>query len=155
MKKIPLTSGGYALVDDEDYEFLVQWSWRIWKPQNRHAVYVRRGYDSKAMHRIILGLDDPSIVVDHRNHDGLDNTRSNLRVCTTGENCRNRKVNPNTTSGYKGLYLNRATNKWVARIKHKKKCYRLGTFPTAEEAAEAYNVKAKELHGEFAYLNPV
>ena len=91
--------------------------------------------------------------VDHINGNPLDNRKSNLRICTNAENQRNRGVNKNNTSGYKGVCWAKQNKKWKARIKHNGKLIHLGYYKDKEEAARAYDKKAKELHGEYAYLN--
>ena len=111
--------------------------------------------------RLIMG-EPKGMLVDHVNGDTLDNRRSNLRVCSKGENGRNRKVaSKNNTSGFKGVscrkkgpdMINEWSRPWQAYINHDKKRHHLGMFATAEEAARAYDAKALELHGEFARLN--
>ena len=90
-------------------------------------------------------------VVDHINHDPLDNHRHNLRLATRSQNAANVGPYANNTSGYKGVDFNQG--KWRARITQHGKRHFLGTFDTAEEAARAYDSKALELFGEFASLN--
>jgi hypothetical protein len=91
--------------------------------------------------------------VDHANHNGLDNRRSNLRICTQAENQRNRKLHCNNTSGFIGVCWGKSHRKWKAYIYSYKQHFHLGHFDTAEEAAGVRDVAAKNLHGEFAMLN--
>ena len=104
------------------------------------------------IHRLIMdapkGMD-----VDHINGNPLDNRKSNLRICTHTENNRNRGANKNNTSGYKGAYWHKQNKKWRAQIVRNNKAIHIGLYESKEEAARAYDKKAKELHGEFAYLN--
>jgi len=89
--------------------------------------------------------------VDHSNGEKDDNWWSNLRAATHRENQWNKAMNSNNTTGYKGVY--RSWNKFIARLQFDGKQYRLGSFPTAELAHEAYCKKAKELHGEYYHRN--
>lgn len=150
MKRIPLTQDRFAFVDDEDYEYLMQWKW-ILLINGKHKYAIRRENGKPIMmHRVIMRVSD-GFIVDHRNGNGLDNTRSNLRVCTNEENIRNRKLNQNSTTGYKGV--TRRNSRFTAKVVFQGKDYFLGRFDTAVEAAKAYDKKAKELFGEFAKLN--
>lgn len=111
------------------------------------------------MHRLILGLTDPKIEADHIDHDGLNNQRSNLRATTKRQNRYNSRKDSNSLSKYRGLRLTsrkwRGKNYryWQARIMKDGISYHLGLFKNEEEAARAYDVKAKELFGEYANLN--
>jgi hypothetical protein len=93
--------------------------------------------------------------VDHINHNGLDNRRTNLRVCTRVQNQGNRKRNVNNVSGYKGVYLDGRRGHWVASIREGGRSLKLGRFPTAEDAALAYNEAATTKWGEYALLNEI
>lgn len=153
MKKIKLTQGKYALVDDIDFNYLNQWKWYyhktgyairdVWYPSEKRREKVR-------MHRVIAKTPE-DMVTDHVNQDKLDNRRSNLRICTTPENLFNRPAYKDRL--YKGTQKN--GKKWVAKIVFNKRQYYVGIFKTELEAAEAYNNKAKELHGSFANLNQI
>jgi hypothetical protein len=155
MKTIPLTKGKVAQVDDNDYEWLSQ---SHWFAANVHGYYyAAREIKGKVylMHRVILGLDvgDPT-VADHIDHNGLNNTRANLRKATRQQNCANR-LNQAHTSRYKGVMFWKERGKWRARIRHLGHSTSLGLFATELEAAKAYDAKALELHGEFALTNAV
>jgi hypothetical protein len=162
VKQIPLTKGMFALVDDEDFDTLSTRRWCVsGKPGDSYAVRGITLPSGKSriirMHREILS----AVVgqeVDHVNGDRLDNRRCNLRFCTRGENCYNARLRSNNRSGYRGVrycpQLNK-TNPWSAQIKGDKRLRHIGYFPTAKDAAMAYNEKAKELHGEFARINPL
>jgi hypothetical protein len=109
------------------------------------------------MHRLIMNAPK-GLQVDHRNNVGIDNRRSNLRLCNQTNNQANRFLDKDSTSGYKGVTLkkDKMRNKpWFAQINHEGRHYSIGYFFTKEEAAKAYNAKAKELFGDFARLNPI
>lgn len=154
MKKIKLTKGKFAIIDDEDFELVSQYSWQVCPASSDklRAKTIVRG-KNLYMHRLILG-DREGLFIDHINRDPLDNRRKNLRYCTTSQNLMNRGVQKNNTTGYKGVVFDRRGRKnWFAKIRFQYKVFYLGYHSTAEEAAIAYNKKAKELHGEFAYQN--
>jgi len=152
MKQISLTQGKYALVDDKDFGYLNQWKWfASFDGCNWYAC--RKGGVIK-MHRVILGLQKgDKQKVDHINHNGLDNCRCNLRICTQAQNCQNRKPYKNSSSKYKGVSWYSITKKWRARIKLKRKEIHLGYFDSETLAAKTYDEKAKILFGDFAKLN--
>ncbi len=163
MKQIPLTQGKVAIVDDCDYEYLMQWKWCAIK--QRATYYAQRkiwqsgiGYVTVLMHRTIAeraGMNVDSLEVDHRDASGLNNQRDNLRPATRSNNSVNRPMNCNNKSGFKGVSWHKRAGKWVAQICGAAQRYYLGLYDDKIEAAKAYNVKALELFGEFAYLNPV
>lgn len=153
MAEIPLTKGRVAIVDDIDYDTLSQFSWQYHSggyATTRHPISKKIEY----MHRLIMSPEE-GMDVDHINRDRLDNRRSNLRVCTRKENLLNAR-GQNGTSKYKGVSLKPGRKKpWRARISLDGKQVILGDFLTEEEAAFAYDLAAKEHHGEFAFLNEV
>lgn len=151
MREIPLTQGKIALVDDEDYEYLSQFKWQAVRDRGLWYAVRRSGYTHIRMHREILGITDPDVQVDHRNHNGLDNQRKNLRVATRSQNIANTRRNRASQAGYIGVRFS---------PRHKSKPYAVycqhkfvGMYATAEEAARAYDVRAREVFGEFARLN--
>lgn len=161
MKKIPLSKGKFALVDDADFDWLNQWKWSVTKNGKHHFYAERSRVDSNGkrsnirMHRLILGLTDRSILADHIDGNGLNNQRSNLRPCTSSQNHMNSHTARSSSSIYKGVGWFSSENKWRARIGTK----HIGLFPgTAEgeiSAAIAYNEHATILYGEFACLNKI
>ena len=159
-REIPLTQGKVALVDAEDYDELNKYKWYAHKHKRARAYYARRGVGSGkdkkslAMHRVIMNAPN-GIVVDHINGDGLDNRKSNMRLCTNKENCRNqvKGTGRKYTSQYKGVTYFRPTKKWKAEIVYNRETTCLGYFLIEKDAALAYDNKAKELYGEFANLN--
>ena len=147
------------MVDDGDFEWLNQWVWHAWKGV-RGCWYARRStFDiiTKAvgavyMHRAIAahaGL----LKVDHRDGDGLNNRRENLRPCSHKNNCRNQGIRKNNTSGFKGVHWDKKKKKWLASIMVDRRSHFLGYFKTPLDCAKAYNAGALKYHGEFARLN--
>ncbi len=157
MKEITLSHGLVTLVDDEDFETLKQYSW--WAHPNGHTRYaLRHVYEGDrrttiGMHRQIMNAPKGA-VVDHMNHNGLDNRRENLRICTPAENGRNsRPHSQSKSSRFKGVYWNTKVRKWRAEIQVDCARIYLGTFNNEFEAANAYDHAAMRCHGEFAWLN--
>ena len=157
-KTIPLTQGKVAIVDDEDYEELSKYKWCVHKEHEYwYAVCTVNNKKNKGMtkmHRAILGFPEGK-QIDHINHNGLDNRKENLRVCTHAENLYNRKKSKNNTSGLKGVShrMRNRLHKWEASIKHCQKTIYLGCFTDKNDAGRAYDKKARELFGEYAVLN--
>jgi hypothetical protein len=103
------------------------------------------------MHRLIAGF--PPFRLDHRNQNGLDNRKRNLRRATRSENAANKAKPKNNTSGYKGVSWHALSNKWRAYIKVNQKWKHLGLFSSAKAAAKAYDLAARRWFGKFAYTN--
>lgn len=158
---IELTAGKQAIVDREDFfPLLMAGKWRAMKDRNRNYYACRgsNGEKSILMHREILGAKEVE-KVDHKNHNGLDNRRENLRKCTNSQNLANSKIRKDNKSGFRGV--NRMRNPknplkfWRAQIQVNNKEIHLGHFGTKEEAAIAYNEGAVLHFGEFANLNKI
>lgn len=150
VKKIPLTQGKFALVDDEDFEYLSQWKWHYQK--DKSSGYAKRKESSGKsyfLHREVAKTP-LGFITDHKNGNTLDNRRENLRICLNSQNQANRKKRVGV-SKYKGVSKYR--KKWRAGIKYMGKSFNLGSFDTEEEAAMAYNNMAAKIYGEFAYFN--
>jgi hypothetical protein len=105
-----------------------------------------------SMHRMVVNAPK-GLFVDHINHNGLDNRKANLRICTNLQNLRNKRPKTGCTSEYKGVHWCKGRNKFRANIYLNKKAIHLGYFHDEIAAAKAYDEKARELFGEFAYLN--
>ncbi len=150
MKTIQLTLGKVALVDDEDYDRLNQLRWHAnWTGRKWYA---HRGNKPICMHHLILDVDE-GMEIDHRNGDGLDNRRQNLRVCTTQQNNFNRTVNKNNKLGIKGVSWHSQTKKFRAQIMCSGERIYIGGFDTAFSADVAYREAEKRYFGEFARIN--
>lgn len=157
MKLIPLSRGLFAKVDDTDYDWLIQWKWSALKSDRVGVFYVvRTNSDNKMlyMHRVILELK-PESLGDHRDGDGLNNQRSNLRISDVGKNSKNQRKRKDNSSGFKGVTFSRAAGRWMAQIVADGKYRYLGLHSTARDAALAYNAAALLLHGDFANINEV
>jgi hypothetical protein len=152
-KEIPLTRGKVAIVDDEDYDFLMQTSWCC---LNKGYAFRKRKKVPELMHRIVMNAKEGEFV-DHINRDKLDNRKSNLRIVTFSENLANKPLQKNNTSGYKGVSFHKSTGKWCAYIGSSRgnSSVNLGTFINKEDAARAYNKAAIQLYGDCALLNDV
>jgi len=168
MKKIKLKTKTekpiYAIVDDEDFEELSKYSWFLktdkkWE-HNRYAIRFevfmidgKRKTKSFRMHREILNVPI-GILVDHRNGNGLDNRRKNIRSCNFSENSQScRSHRRNKTSKYKGVYWKKRDQKWMVRVSFKGKNIYLGLFDSEREAARIHDAGAKLSYGDFAILN--
>jgi len=139
MKEIKLTQGKVALVDDEDFEYLNQYKW-----------YASQGY-AKRRGNIMIHQQLGFYEGDHLDGNGLNNQKYNLRFCTSAQNNMNRQKRNNCKSKYKGVSRQKHGIKWIAYINGKY----IGSYDIEEQAALAYNHKAKELFGEFARLNDI
>jgi len=148
-KLISLTQGKFAMVDAADYECLGQYRWHAMKVGPNYYACRHGGGKTILMHRQIM-QPSAGMVVDHKNHNSLDNCRENLRICTQQQNVCNRRPSPNE-SGFRGVRRHR--KKWNAFIKCRGITYRLGDFDDPAEAARARDRKAVELVGEYAWLN--
>lgn len=149
MKELTLSRGKIALVDDEDFEYVSQWKWTaLFTSKNWYA---SRDGSKILLHRIIMRARSGQIV-DHKDRNGLNCQKINLRFCTKSQNQMNRRPRGGT-SRYKGVWLRGDTDRWQAEIHYNYKKVSLGCYNTQEEAAIAYNKAAKEYHGEFANLN--
>lgn len=163
-KEIPLTQGKVALVDDADYDWLMQWEWCFhMHPGGGYAVRTKKLLNGKwttvPMHRVIMNT--PShLKTDHKNHNTLDNQRSNLRHATGSQNARNQiKSSRGRTSEFKGVSIDKRTGRYVAKITFTdpatkiKRTHYLGTFDDQISAANKYDVAARQHFGEFALTN--
>lgn len=162
MKLIPLTQGKFAQVDDEDYDFLMQWKWHLLK-SHKHCYAARKAKTENGkrgvilMHRVVLKLTIKETNGDHIDRNTLNNQKLNLRVADLSQNGSNRTPKVNGTSKYLGVCRIKRKNgisvMWMAQIRKDNKNRYLGSFKTEEEAAKKYDEEAIKTHGEFANLN--
>ncbi len=155
MKRIPLHGkhgeGKFAIVDDEDFDYLNQWKWYVFLDKKINRYYVIRNKTKSRpriwMHRLIMNTPK-ELVPDHKDGNGFNNQKNNLRNCTQQQNRFNSFNRNDNTSGYKGVCF--VNKKWRSRIGLNGKRIHLGYFNTKEEAYEAYKIAAKKYHGQFA-----
>ena len=158
---IELSQGKTALVDPEDFEKLSCIGWHA--DIGRTTIYAKhttydpstRKFGRVLMHRFILGVTDPKILVDHVNGDGLDNRKENLRVASPSTNRANHQTTPRGKSGYHGVSYRKERDAWVVSVTKDYKRHFGGYFKSREDAARRYNELSKQLFGEFACLNEV
>jgi hypothetical protein len=154
-----MANGRVALVDDQDYELVMQYRWHA-KGTRRPNGQMSGPYAATSMHeggkcwtlrmhQLLTGWTE----TDHIDHNGLNNQRSNLRPATRGQNSCNSLPTPGGTSRYKGVSWDKQAGKWLAVIRPQRKRRYLGHHVTEEAAARAYDAAAREFFGEFAYLN--
>jgi hypothetical protein len=155
VKEIKLTKGKFAIVDDEDYDELMKYKWYAIKGSTIYF-YARRtpfkdGQHKISMHRQILNFPDK--IIDHVNRNGLDNRKSNLRLCSKSENRINCKKHKNNTSGFRGVSWHPLIKKWQVRIQHNNISVHIGYFSEKIQGAKSYDKKAIEFFGKFVVLN--
>lgn len=156
---VPLTQGYEAVIDAEDVPLVDVWNWYAIVDKRSdgsiRTIYAGRGCGPRAshttifMHREILRTPD-GFDSDHRDGDGLNNTKANLRIALRAENTRNRRLSISNTSGVKGVYWNKSRKKWQATITLDGKAFFLGRFSDAGDAALAYMLASVDMHGEFS-----
>jgi len=159
-RRIPLTKGKYAIVDVDDYYWLRLFKW--FTSKNGYTFYAKRSVYSRgksrgqtlAMHRMIMNAPD-NLLVDHINHNGLDNRKANLRLATPAQNNRNCLIikKRDAHSRYRGVTWSKRKNRWLVTIRYDGGRKFLGYFRDEIQAAETYDMAAKVYHGQFASLN--
>lgn len=161
MKKIYLSKEKFALVDDEDFEWLSKWNWYAterngnWyatREVNLSIIPIRKR-QRIYMHDEIMGTKSEQPEIDHKNNNGLDNRKENLRHATRVQNSINSRKRKNTTSKYKGVFYNKGKKGWDARISLNGVQKFLGRFQNEKEAARKYDEYATVDFGEFAKTN--
>jgi hypothetical protein len=151
-RRVPLTQDQFALVDPEDYYALMCYKWSASKWHDTFYAVRSQGRRQIKMHRWIMN-PPPYLVVDHFDHNGLNNTKQNLRICTQLENAANQKPRKDGSSIYKGVCWNKRDKIWDVRLRHNAKNLYIGSFHNELDAARAYDFAAKKLKGQFACTN--
>lgn len=165
MKTIPLSRGLEAIIDDEDFERVGQYKWSALMPANPgksgKTPYAHRyrkingEWEHISLHRFIMNAIK-GVQVDHVDGNGLDNRKSNLRLCTHVQNSMNRKGW--SKHGLKGVSLVKGCTpprEWMASIRVNTKLVYIGLYASKIDAAIAYNIAALKYFGEFSRLNPI
>ncbi len=149
-----------VLYDEQDHLLIKEYNWSLTKTKNgvfyahtNTGVKAAKGNGPILMHRLILGF--PLGCIDHKNHNGLDNTRENIRVCDQSKNIQNARTRKTSRSGYKGVCFEGQTKKWRLQIKTPSGKVIRERHTCKDAAAIAYNKYAIEYFGEFAFLNEV
>lgn len=160
MKEIKLTQGKVTKVDDHLFDELNKYKWYASKMNGQYYVVRWDRPNGKRrvlllMHRVILGITDRNVHVDHKDLDPLNNQLYNIRQATHKENSRNRGITKRSTCGFKGVFWEKCANKWRAQLHIDRKKIHLGLFNDINDAARAYNAAAIKYHGEFARLNEI
>ena len=150
---VKLTQHKWAIVDGVDYDKIKMYRWGACR--DGKVFYARAGiknndggYTNKSMHRLLMNAR--GLQIDHRNGNGLDNRKCNIRKATDNQNKRNRTKQNNNTSGFKGVSFCKRRKKWVANIKVNNRNISLGRFITPEAAALAYKAATIKYHKDFA-----
>lgn len=161
MRKIKLTQGYHAIVDDEDYDKLSVFKWQYHNGYAKRGEYCERIKNNKSikMHRVIMNCP-LKLVVHHKNHNPLDNRKSNLQIVTRHKNSKSQRNQSNAkySSKYQGVFkrvYSSGKESWTAKIKVNYRNIYLGTFQSEDEAGFAYNLAAKKYFKEVAVLNRV
>lgn len=154
-----IADGRTTLVDDEDYDAVMQYRWHAMMVRRLHLLYgpyartCLRGADGTKvflyLHTYLTGYER----TDHKDGNSLNNQRSNLRAVTHSQNMMNQRPRKNTSSRFKGVSWVKGCQKWRAYISADHKFRFLGSFDVEEEAARAYDKAARERAGEYAWLN--
>jgi hypothetical protein len=159
MKLVPLTQGKFAMVDDDDYERVMQHKWCVFKSNKRFYASTKILHGDKTwknlmLHRFILNKHQDKNVC-FKDKDGFNCCKGNLIELNAGERTHLSEKMVVKTSKYVGVHWSKQRNKWLAIIRFKKQKYDLGGFENEADAAMSYNTKALELYGENAKLNVI
>jgi len=152
VRYIPLTKNQFAIVDAADYERLSRYTWSASHCGRTFYAARNAGGRPVLMHRMIM-RPPKGMVVDHIDGNGLNNRRSNLRICTRAENNRNRRPAPGGSSRFRGVYRCRTADRWIANLSVNNRTVYVGLFADEVEAALARDAAARKHHGPYAWLN--
>ena len=157
VKKIPLSKGKFALVDNKDYAFLTQWKWHYISPgyAARNSKMVDGVRPSKILMHREINKTETGMDTDHEDNNGLNNQRFNLRDSTRTQNNTNSAKRKNKTSKFKGVCFCKRSKKWKSRIQTVNGNINLGDFKNEKLAAKAYDAAAEKYFGKFARHNGV
>lgn len=141
--------------DDSDYDLIMRYKWVLLKTGG-NTIYceTRKKNFRTYMHRLIMNPNENEII-DHKDHNGLNNMRSNLRICSHRQNNCNTRLHITNSTGFRGVSFKKDKNAYVAQISFNNKTHYIGFYKNKYQAAEAYNRFATKLHGEFATLNVI
>lgn len=151
VKRIPLTRGLHAIVNDDDFLFLSSFKWHANYSRGSFYAMARIGGKDVMMHRLIMEAQSHQMV-DHRNGDPLDNRRENLRFCSMSQNQANSKVRLDSSTGFKGVNFRKDSGKFRVRLQFKNNRLNIGAFDSLGAAKLAYAEAAKKYFGEFARI---
>ncbi len=151
-RRIPLTQGKFALVDPDDYYALISHKWSASKWGRTFYAVRSQGKTQIKMHRQITNAP-PHLLVDHADHNGLNNTRQNLRLCTHAENAANQRPRKDGSSKFKGVCWNKRDKVWDVRLHYNGRNLYIGSSHSELDAAKAYDSAAKFYKGKFACVN--
>ena len=148
-----VADGRQFVFDSEDLSVVKKYTWHIGRCG---YVLAHDGGMGIKLHRLLVQPPD-NLFIDHIDRNPLNNCRENLRVCSKHQNCFNQGLRSDNRTGYKGVHYDAKRNELIVRIGYKGQRYTIKRFPPEKllEAAQAYNQKALELFGEYAFLNPV
>lgn len=149
--KLPLSNGGFSLIDQEDLEKVSSYTWMVNYNGSNNIVETTKK-PRQSLSRMIMDAPNDKLV-DHINGNTLDNRKENLRLCSYEENSRNTRLYSTNTSGFRGVQWSKGDRRWKVRITVKFKRIYLGVYKNILDAARAYDEAAKKYHGEFASLN--
>jgi hypothetical protein len=145
-KIITLIRGRNAQIDDDDFEMVSSMKWYF---DGKYAINTTPGKKTIRMHQLVM-RSLPGQVIDHKNGDGLDNRKENLRFCARFQNSWNMKIHKHNTSGIKGISWCKETQSWHAQFQHCRKKINLGCYDRIEDAEKIYAETTRKLRGEFA-----
>ena len=151
MKFIPVIGAALTSIDDDDFDRVAEYKWRIGPAQTYPQAH--KAGKSMFLHRFILGEIPKGYVVDHIDRDPFNNVKANLRICTQRQNTMNQRGSRSGSSCFKGVQWRGDVGKWYARITINRKEIFIGAFCDEVAAARAYDKAALAHFGEFAFLN--